>query len=341
MRAFPPWIARAAFLVKLAVLAAAGSGAPNLPMCSGLLLGLLSISALGIRSRMPHRLVTGGGKGPQASPGVDGDGQRVPPLRRVLYPLEAAVDVLQAVCACSLFHALYPTVSGASPQRALSCMLVGNGVLALALRSQLSALPFKCVARGDVGAGRGHLHGVAGLDNHAAPACLRPARCTRPRTPRSAQRPPLQPSHLSRPCPQCTATRSCLCESIAGPSSLCFASSACRWRLPTLLATSAALLAHTASLCSSALLQHGFRTLHTLARTLLPVLCPAFIDLMPPDGPGALLAPAPPTSAEGAALCAAYQAPSVLLGCVALACHLCAAEAAARKAEQGAARSAH
>ena len=106
----------------------------------------------------------------------------------------------------------------------------------------------------------------------------------------------------------------------------------CRWRLPTLLATSAALLAHTSSLCSSALLQHGFRTLHTLARTLLPMLCPAFIDFMPSDGLGSLLAPAPPTSAEGAALCAAYQAPSVLLGGAALACHLFAAEAAARKA---------
>ncbi len=96
--------------------------------------------------------------------------------------------------------------------------------------------------------------------------------------------------------------------------------------------TAATLLAHTPSLCSSALLQHGFRTLHTLARTLLLLLCPALLDLMPRESLGSLLVPAPPSSPEGAALCAAYQAPSVLLGSVALACHLYAAEARARKA---------
>ncbi len=119
----------------------------------------------------------------------------------------------------------------------------------------------------------------------------------------------------------------------------------CRWQLLSTLATAATLLAHTPSLCSSALLQHGFRTLHTLARTLhtlartlLPVLCPALLDLMPHESLRSLLAPAPPSSSEGAALCAAYQAPSVLLGSVALACHLYAAEARARKVQQPVAR---
>lgn len=57
----------------------------------------------------------------------------------------AAIDVLQALCACSLFHTLYPAELGASPRRAMTSMLLGNGVLALALRAQLSALPFKWV----------------------------------------------------------------------------------------------------------------------------------------------------------------------------------------------------
>ncbi|KAL4420477.1 hypothetical protein ABPG75_010133 [Micractinium tetrahymenae] len=214
---------RASFLVKSLALAAPAAAAGCLLPSSALLLGLAGASGL-LLALIARRL----------SP-------------RLLHPLEAAVDVMQPVCACALFHALYPAAPGAGPLRSLAFLLGSNGVLALIVRAKVSPLPF-------------------------------------------------------------------------------------RWQLPTVLAAAAALLAHTRSLCGSALLQHGFRTLHTLACTLLPVLFPALMDLMPRDGLGALLAPAPPADDEGAALCAAYQAPSLLLGCAALACHLYAAEARARKA---------
>ena len=100
----------------------------------------------------------------------------------------------------------------------------------------------------------------------------------------------------------------------------------CRWQLPGLLATAATLLAHTRTFCGNSLLQHGYATLHTLLRLLLPLASPALVSLAPP------LTRAPEASAGGAALCAAYHVPSVMLGCAALAAHLYAAEAQQRKA---------
>ncbi|PSC71716.1 cytochrome c oxidase subunit [Micractinium conductrix] len=159
----------------------------------------------------------------------------------LFYTLELAIDVLQPVSACSLLHRLYPPAAGTGPLRSLAAVLLGNGVLALALRAKTSPLPV-------------------------------------------------------------------------------------RWQLPGLLATAATLLAHTRTFCGNSLLQHGYATLHTLLRLLLPLASPALVSLAPP------LTRAPEASAGGAALCAAYHVPSVMLGCAALAAHLYAAEAQQRKA---------
>lgn len=92
------------------------------------------------------------------------------------------------------------------------------------------------------------------------------------------------------------------------------------------------LLAHTRSLCSSGLLQHGWRTMHMLGRILVPLVAPGMLDLMPREGLAVLLQPAPPPSPEGAAQCALHQAPSVLLGCATLAWHLWRTAQGCRKA---------
>lgn len=107
--------------------------------------------------------------------------------------------------------------------------------------------------------------------------------------------------------------------------------SARRWRLPVVLATGVALLAHAPSFCASPLLQHGWALLRTAACVLLPLLAPAFVDLMPPGGAAALAARAPPASAAGAAQCAANQGAAVALATAALAWQLCRAERRARK----------
>ena len=105
-----------------------------------------------------------------------------------------------------------------------------------------------------------------------------------------------------------------------------------------LVVVGGALLARTPDFCSSGLLQHGFATINSLARILLPLLAPALLDLWPRDGFAALLAPAPGAeqtageAANAAALCTAYQSSSVVLGCTALACSLYWAEARQRKA---------
>lgn len=105
-----------------------------------------------------------------------------------------------------------------------------------------------------------------------------------------------------------------------------------RWQLAVTAASGAALLAHTSSLCASGLLQHGFGMLHLAGRILLPLLAPAFIDLMPREGLAALAVPAPSPSPEAAAYCRACQMPSVLLACGAVAWHLCRADQRRRKA---------
>ena len=105
-----------------------------------------------------------------------------------------------------------------------------------------------------------------------------------------------------------------------------------------LLIVGGALLARTPDFCSSGLLQHGFATINTLARILLPLLAPALLDLWPRDGFAALLAAAPgaeQTAGEAAsttALCTAYQSSFVVLGCTSLACSMYLAEARQRKA---------
>ena len=112
-----------------------------------------------------------------------------------------------------------------------------------------------------------------------------------------------------------------------------------RWRLAVIAAVGATLLAHAPAFCASDLLQHGYATVNTAARILLPLIAPAFIDLMPAEGLAVLAArvPAPgrQTAAEAdaaAAQCTAYQATSVLLGCSALAWQLRRAERQQRKA---------
>jgi hypothetical protein len=75
--------------------------------------------------------------------------QRAPPLRlsphfcRLHYPLELLISIAQPLCACSLFHHLYPTTAGASALRALACVVTGNGVLALACLAKTSPLTFR------------------------------------------------------------------------------------------------------------------------------------------------------------------------------------------------------
>lgn len=109
-----------------------------------------------------------------------------------------------------------------------------------------------------------------------------------------------------------------------------------RWRLGVVAAVGAALLARTHALCGSALLRHGWATMHTLACILLPLIAPAFINWMPAGGVTALAArvPVAQTAAEEAAAhaqCAASQAASVLAGCAALAVHLYRADQRRRK----------
>lgn len=73
-------------------------------------------------------------------------------LCRLLFPLEAAVDVVQPACTCALFHVLYRAVPGAGPLHALAFMLASNGVLALVVRAKVSPLPFRWEPRLRVGA---------------------------------------------------------------------------------------------------------------------------------------------------------------------------------------------
>jgi hypothetical protein len=167
--------------------------------------------------------------------------------------MEAALDVLQPLCACSLFHTIHPSAPGASAGRALACLLAGNGVAALAALLTTSPLTF-------------------------------------------------------------------------------------RWRLPVLAAGCATLLAHAPSFGRSPLLQHGFATLATLGRVVLPLLAPAFVELSPPGGAAALLAPVldpatlpPGGAAARAAATAACQAAAVLVGCSALALGLHRGELRRRK----------
>ena len=65
------------------------------------------------------------------------------PSPRLFYTLELAIDVLQPVSACSLLHRLYPPAAGTGPLRSLAAVLLGNGVLALALRAKTSPLPVR------------------------------------------------------------------------------------------------------------------------------------------------------------------------------------------------------
>lgn len=173
---------------------------------------------------------------------------------RVLYPLEMALDVVQALLACSLFHASYSIAGGTGAFRCWTCLLAGNGVLALVALTKTSPLTFK-------------------------------------------------------------------------------------WQLPALVAIGGTLLALAPGWAeSNPLLQHGFSLLITLARILLPILAPAFVDLSPPEGFSALLASAPDPSqlseaeaAARAAACAAAQAATVLLGCCSLALSQHRAEQRQRK----------
>lgn len=91
-------------------------------------------------------------------------------------------------------------------------------------------------------------------------------------------------------------------------------------------AIAAVLLAYTQHLCASGLLQHGWASVRTAGRIVLPLVAPAFMDIMPREGIWALATPAPPPSAEAAAQCATYQASSVLLAAGALTWHLWRAE---------------
>lgn len=91
-------------------------------------------------------------------------------------------------------------------------------------------------------------------------------------------------------------------------------------------AVAAVLLAHTRHLCASGLLQHGWAILRTAGRILLPLVAPAFMDVMPAEGIWALATPAPAPNQEGAAQCVPYQASSVLLAAAALTWHLWRAE---------------
>ncbi len=95
-----------------------------------------------------------------------------------------------------------------------------------------------------------------------------------------------------------------------------------RWQLPAVAAVTTVLLAHTEHLCASGLLQHGWASMRMAGRIVLPLVVPAFIDIMPAEGIWALAAPAPPASEAGAAQCVAYQASSVLLAAAVLIWHL-------------------
>ena len=234
-----------------------------------------------------------------------------PPSPRLLYPLELAIDVLQPAFTCSLVHCLYPPAAAAGALRAFATILLGNGVLALAVRSQTSPLPFRCGGY------------------HSSRSSSRSSSCCRPSGGRAQRGGPCGASCL-RPWLHAAL---CICLVItltSAPSSP--SPHPCRWQLPAILATAATLLAHTRTFCGSALLQHGVATLHALLHLLLPIIAPAFIELAPPEGFGVLWARGHDASAGGAALCAAYHVPSVVLGCAALAAHLYAAEAQQRKA---------
>ena len=67
----------------------------------------------------------------------------LPPPCRLRHALEAGTEVVQAVCACALFHRLYPAAPGASPLRVLACLAAGNGALSLAAQGLTSALPLR------------------------------------------------------------------------------------------------------------------------------------------------------------------------------------------------------
>jgi hypothetical protein len=62
---------------------------------------------------------------------------------RLHYPLELLISIAQPLCACSLFHHIYPTTAGASALRAVACVAAGNGVLALACLAKTSPLTFR------------------------------------------------------------------------------------------------------------------------------------------------------------------------------------------------------
>ncbi len=66
-----------------------------------------------------------------------------PPHCRLLFLLEATVDVAQPLGACALAHALHSASSVTSPLSSLACVLASNGVLALVVRAKVSPLPFR------------------------------------------------------------------------------------------------------------------------------------------------------------------------------------------------------
>lgn len=71
------------------------------------------------------------------------DNASEPPDCRLLFLLEAAVDVVQPLGVCALAHALHSASSVTRPLSSLACLLASNGVLALVVRAKVSPLPFR------------------------------------------------------------------------------------------------------------------------------------------------------------------------------------------------------
>ena len=65
------------------------------------------------------------------------------PKCRLLYPCELAVDLLQPLFGCLLFHHLYPAAPGASALHSVAAVVAGNGVAALFCLTKCSPLTFR------------------------------------------------------------------------------------------------------------------------------------------------------------------------------------------------------
>lgn len=61
-----------------------------------------------------------------------------------MYALEALVDLIMVLSACTAFNALYPPLPGASALRSIAVLAAGNGVAALVLASKTLPLPVRC-----------------------------------------------------------------------------------------------------------------------------------------------------------------------------------------------------